>query len=60
MSIQNEMITEPQAIAVLKTALANVSKDLGVMVTTRILCTAVDEFKSERRVAGAHGYGYRK
>jgi len=56
----NAPLTEDQARARLDSALAEVSLSFGVQRTEEILAEAVSAFKKARRVAGAHGYGYRR
>lgn len=53
-------LTEDQARARLDDALAQVSLSFGVLRTEELLTEALSEFKKSRRVAGAHGYGYRR
>ena len=56
----NASLTEDQARARLDAALAEVSLSFGVQRTEEILAETLSTFKKSRRVAGAHGYGYRR
>lgn len=51
---------EAQAAAeTVKAALATLARTTGVPAACEAAEAAIAEFRAERRVAGAHGYGYR-
>ncbi|MHA3980720.1 hypothetical protein ACW9UR_23930 [Halovulum sp. GXIMD14794] len=51
---------EAQAAAeTVKAALATLARTAGVPAACETAEAAIAEFRAERRVAGAHGFGYR-
>ena len=59
MTRRNAPLSDLEARDLLEDALARVSQDKGVLRTCALLEDALAHFRLQRRVAGAHGYGFR-